>query len=280
MKQCRQYIHQQLNSFYPDYEIESMLRLIVEELMGWSYSEWILNRNSELPTPIATQFEVIVDRLAKHEPLQYILGVADFYDGKYIVDRNVLIPRPETEELVDRIIQQYAGKECRLLDIGTGSGCIAISLAANLKQSTVSGFDISDGALNIAKQNAAKNGVDVHFSKVDILNWKNYEIGEFDVIVSNPPYIRHSEKQQMRDNVLKYEPHLALFVEEDDPLLFYRVIADFALEHLSVGGALFYEINEAFGDETQKMLEQNGYSDVKIINDLQGKARMVVACKA
>lgn len=277
MKNCHNIIHHQLNSIYSEREIESMFRIAIEALMGWDYNQFILNRNTTLTDEVREKFSSWVQRMAKSEPIQYIIGETEFFDLKFQVNQHVLIPRQETEELIDLIIRKNKHQNPRILDIGTGSGCIAISLAKNIQKSQVTAFDISDQALAIATQNAEKNNVDVNFQQQDILNWKSNTFNSFDIIVSNPPYIRQSEKKLMRDNVLNYEPHLALFVEEDDPLIFYREIAHFAAKHLNPEGQIYFEINEAFGAETIVLLNETGFSSAQIIADLNGKARMASA---
>jgi release factor glutamine methyltransferase len=197
----------------------------------------------------------------------------------------VLIPRPETEELVEFILSEvrnHKSEVSQILDIGTGSGCIAIALKKNLPDANVSAIDISDEALLIAKANAILNQTIVNFLRADILSPispKNKSEGTFDIIVSNPPYVRISEKEKMSKNVLDYEPHLALFVNDNDPLLFYKAIAEFALENLSPNGKLYFEINEALGAEIKKLLEEKGFKNVEVKKDMSGKERMTVASK-
>lgn len=227
----------------------------------------------------------IVERLNAHEPIQYVLGETTFYGRRFLVDDSVLIPRPETEELVSYIIRQQGIEASRhqdklsILDIGTGSGCIAISLAAELPNSEVSAFDISEKALATAQKNAELNSVKVNFQKVDILRFlvENERIDStFSIIVSNPPYVTKSESSEMRKNVLDFEPHLALFVEDDDPLIFYEAIAKFASKHLQNNGLLATEINETLGESTAKIFEKYGFTEVKIIKDIHKKDRFIV----
>lgn len=230
-------------------------------------------------------------RLSQGEPVQYVLGYEYFMGEKFQVNPDVLIPRPETSELVDWIVENYVEKSretvekpvYNILDIGTGSGCIAISLARLINNSTVFAFDISTGALKTAKANAeAQNIKNIQFCQVDILNTENSayshpDVDKFDVIVSNPPYVMNNEKKGMDKNVLEHEPHLALFVPDDDPLLFYRVIAKYGKSHLREGGKLYFEINQALGKETCQLLEDSGYSNVELRQDMFGKDRMVSA---
>jgi release factor glutamine methyltransferase len=198
---------------------------------------------------------------------------------KLYVNEQVLIPRPETEELVEWIAQTNKGKaHLRVLDIGTGSGCIPLALYQQLQQPEIHAIDISSGALEVARQNAATQQATIHFHQADILDNANWHVlPVFDCIVSNPPYITLSEKQEMQENVLAHEPHLALFVPDEDPLRFYRAIASFALQHLAPGGQLYFEINEAWGKETAELLTGKGFTNIELKQDLQGKDRMLKA---
>jgi release factor glutamine methyltransferase len=225
-----------------------------------------------------------IQRLQSNEPLQYITGKAHFYGLEFKVNKHVLIPRPETEELVELILKSHSDryrdthpKSPIILDIGTGSGCIPIALKKNLPEADVSAVDISTEALEVAKENAVSNKVDVMFIEADILSIDvDAKIPrEFTVIVSNPPYITDSEKAAMHNNVLDHEPHLALFVPDAEPLLFYKAITDFATRHLQKGGALYFEINAAYGKEIEAYMIQHGFTATQIIKDMQGKERMV-----
>jgi release factor glutamine methyltransferase len=225
-------------------------------------------------------------RLKEAEPLQYILGEAWFYNLPFYVNSHVLIPRPETEELVHTIIQAnsantlHSNTQLSILDIGTGSGCIPIALKKNLDQATVYGMDISADVLSTANQNAKRNGVEITFLRGDILNMKASQIVDlqYDIIVSNPPYITEAEKEHMHTNVLSYEPHLALFVTNNDPLQFYKAIADYASTHLVHQGRLYVEINAGYALDVKYCFEQYGFTDVIIATDMQGKERFV-SCK-
>ncbi|MBR6077759.1 MAG: peptide chain release factor N(5)-glutamine methyltransferase, partial [Paludibacteraceae bacterium] len=217
----------------------------------------------------------ILERLLSGEPVQYVLGEAEFCGHTFCVTPDVLIPRPETEQLVDwakDVAAQYASP--RILDIGTGSGCIAVSLAAECRGSRVTAWDVSDGALAVARGNALRNAVDVSFVKCDALVRDSY-VGDYDVVVSNPPYIADSERTQMERNVLDYEPHLALFVPDSDVLRFYEAIAEGSLGLLSGGGSLLFEINQAYGQAVVDMLVRKGYRDVELRQDYIGRDRMV-----
>ena len=223
-------------------------------------------------------FHFAVKDLLKNKPIQYIIGETEFCDLKFKVNENVLIPRPETSELVYKIVERQKTKDKRqlsILDIGTGSGCIAISLAKNIPGSKVHALDISEKALEVAKENAINNNVDVTFINDDILSLKNNIETKFDIIVSNPPYVRELEKAEMRDNVLNWEPHNALFVSDNDPLIFYRNILEFAQTHLNENGEIWFEINEYLGKEMTVLCKEYGFSDIEIFKDFRGKERVV-----
>lgn len=261
-------------NLYEDTERASIALLILE------YFFEITNTQILLDTPLNQPDEELLNDLKSciravnnHEPIQYILGETEFYGLAFYVNSNVLIPRPETEELVDLIIKDQPKSGANILDIGTGSGCIAISLAHSL-DAKVSAFDVSEKALEVAKDNALENEVDIEFIKEDILNPKE-NMEKYDIIVSNPPYVTLSEKALMKDNVLKNEPHLALFVEDDNPLIFYKAISEYALTHLNKGGKLYFEINEQFGYETLELALKLGFSSGEVIKDLAEKDRIV-----
>lgn len=221
-------------------------------------------------------FREILERLSLSEPWQYILGKEWFYDLEFKVTSATLIPRPETEELVFRILQENDHRSINVLDIGTGTGCIPIALKKNRKHWNVSACDISENALSVAKENADQNGAEVYFFQENILQPAEGS-EQWDIIVSNPPYIPMQEKKLMSENVLKYEPHLALFVPDEDPLLFYRKIGEYALKHLNPSGKLYFELNEFYAEETQAMLQTQGFQQVKIIDDISGRHRMIAA---
>jgi release factor glutamine methyltransferase len=219
--------------------------------------------------------ELIIKRLNQAEPIQYILGETEFFGRKFKVNQHVLIPRQETEELVDKIIKENRqNKKLKILDIGTGSGCIAITLAKELPDSEVHAIDISEEALEITAFNATKNKATINFYKQDIIQHSTFNIQHFNLIVSNPPYVTESEKKLMHENVLKHEPSLALFVEDEDPLKFYTAILKFAKIYLSKNGKCYFEINEAFGEEIFKLFEENGFKKINISKDLNGKSRI------
>lgn len=261
-------------------EASAIAFLLLEEVAGMSRSQALMGDDS----PLRDELLRMAERIAKGEPVQYVVGKAEFCGLTFHVEPGVLIPRPETEELVGAVELQNA-QAVRVVDIGTGSGCIAISLSKKFPDAKVEGWDISDDALRIAKGNAELNESNVSFHKVDVLSVSPSEAlslaegRRVDVIVSNPPYICDREKSDMERNVLDHEPHLALFVPDEDPLLFYRKIAELGVEILSTGGRLYFEINRAYGRETVLLLEGLGYSNVQLVQDQFGNDRMVCAIK-
>ncbi len=268
-----------LKGIYPSEEIQSFFNILSEEYLKLSRLEIALNPQKEISENAAEKFQKAILRLKNQEPLQYIIGETEFYGLPFKVNKHTLIPRPETEELVDWILSektlntQYSLLNT-ILDIGTGSGCIAISLAKNLSNSKVSAMDFSEEALKIAKENAVINKVEVDFIQMDILNTKTLP-KQYDIIVSNPPYVRELEKKQMQQNVLRYEPDSALYVSNDDPLLFYRTISRLAKNHLNPHGKLFFEINEYLADELTELLKFEGFQSIEIKKDIFGKNRMI-----
>jgi len=271
----------ELKEIYSQLETNAITELVFEFFLNFSKTDMIIKVDLELPDNMVDTLYQALERLKKNEPVQYILGETYFYNLQLEVKPGVLIPRQETEELVDLIIKENSDfKNLKILDIGTGSGCIAISLAANLNNSKITAFDISDMALEIALNNAELNNVNIDFEKFDILKQKILaDNKQFDIIVSNPPYVLDKEKDLMRKNVLDYEPSLALFVANDDPLLFYREISNFTSNHLKTRGKLYFEINEAFGDEIVKLLLGSGFEKVQLKKDINGKNRIISAIK-
>lgn len=268
-----------LAPLYDVMEAESFFAIALREIKGWKRIDMALHPDAVINDEEEGRWNVVLSGLKQQRPIQYIFGKAHFYGLDFLVNENTLIPRPETEELVDWIIteNEMSGK-LKILDIGTGSGCIAISLAKNLSDASVSAIDVSDAALDVAKQNAQINEVSVEFIEADILSVDSLP-KKYDVIVSNPPYVRNLEKQEIRDNVLRYEPHLALFVDDNDALLFYRKIALLGQSALAEGGRLFFEINQYLGEETVAMLENCGYKNIELRKDLFGNDRMIRAVK-
>ena len=275
IKQYKKYFTDTLTPIYGADETESLFNIALEEIQGLRRVELIMNPDAGLSSTQKEKWDAVVAQLLQHKPIQYIFGKAHFYGFEFTVNANTLIPRPETEELVEWIINENKNKEdITILDIGTGSGCIAISLAHNLKQAAVSALDVSAEALAVAKHNAAANNVTVNFIQDDILT-ANSLPRQYDIIVSNPPYVRNLEKHEIKPNVLDFEPHLALFVEDNDPLIFYRKIARLAKQYLKKGGTLYFEINQYLGTETVHMLKTQGFKKVILRKDLYGNDRMV-----
>ena len=275
-----QYINSELGDLYPVSEIEGFTRIIFETVCGWSFTDQVVKKHVKIQETDFSRIQKIVFRLKKFEPVQYILGETEFYGLKLTVNPSVLIPRPETEELVHWIVKSNIPENSKVLDVGTGSGCIALALKRQLKNTEITGIDISENALEVARLNALKNNLDVNFFKADILNWEVTKWDEFTVIVSNPPYIRENEKTQMLPNVLNYEPQNALFVSDGDPLVFYRSIAAFAKKYLVGKGMLFFEINENLGSEMIHLLKEFGFSDFEIRKDINGKNRIICCRKS
>lgn len=276
LRELYQQYSEQLTEIYSEQEAGSLAFWLLEEYLGKTRMD-ILKDESLTSIPLA--LEEAFEQVLKGKPIQYVLGHAPFYGREFLVSPSVLIPRNETEELVHLIIKENRDQSLRILDIGTGSGCIPISLALEIPKADVFALDVSPEALEVAEANAKKLGAKVEFFLCDILR-EEIPVGKLDIIVSNPPYVRHTEKSQMHANVLDHEPHLALFVYDEDPLLFYRTIAEKAKKALRAGGKLYFEINEAFGKETAKLLHDLGYTNVRIVSDLNGKERMVTAKSA
>ncbi len=271
-----------LSELYPSEEIQSFFNILCEKYLKLSRVEIALNPEREISEETFQTFQNALLRLKIFEPIQYITGETEFFGLPFKVNNHTLIPRPETEELVEWILSEIKNLQSsivnlKLLDIGTGSGCIAIALAKNLPDSRISALDISEEALKIARQNAEINGVEIDFFQADILETKILP-KQFDVIVSNPPYVRELEKKLMRQNVLNFEPKSALYVADEDPLLFYRAISKLAKTHLKPNGKLFFEINEYLADELSELLKKNGFQNIEVKKDIFGKDRMI-KCK-
>lgn len=272
-------VRQGLQKIYEQSEANAIARLLLENITGSERQRIIYNKEA-LTIEQSAQLEKAIQRLQNNEPLQYILNHAWFCNHRFFVNKHVLIPRPETEELVMWIKDTVEKSvQIKLLDIGTGSGCIAISLEKLLPGAKIFAIDNSYKALEVAQKNAEELDADVHYIYADILarNNKAELYAPYDVVVSNPPYIALLEKEQMRANVLQHEPHSALFVEDDNPLLFYKTIIDFCKKNMKKSGILFFEINEKFGNEMHTLLQQNGFDDIIVKKDLQGKDRMIKA---
>ncbi len=256
-------------------EVKAMIRVICEDVFNYDQVDVALRQDSELPDFAPQRIEEIISRLRRHEPLQYIVGSARFHGHRFKVTPAVLIPRPETEQLVDLIVDENPASDLRVLDMGTGSGCIAISLARALKFATVDALDVSRDALAVARENAASLKVKVRMFESDML--APQPSATYDIIVSNPPYICWSEREAMDRNVKDYEPSTALFVPDNDPLLFYKAIVPYAARSLEHDGRLYLEINQRFGNEVRRLLEENGFEQVRIIDDSYGKPRFAAA---
>ena len=275
MQNFIQYIQSELQGLYPEKEIRSFTQLIIEKLTGFSRTEIIVNKNTLFSEKQRIEIETFIEKLKNFVPIQYILGETEFYGLTFSVNNSVLIPRPETEELVDWIIKDVDNNaNCYILDIGTGSGCIAISLKHKFSNSTVDAFDISEEALETALENAERNNLEVNFMNIDILTTPNFDM-KWDLIVSNPPYVLENEKEAMLPNVLENEPHVALFVPDNDPMLFYRKIAEFAQSHLQHNGKLYFEINRQYGKSTVDLLTEMGFTDIELRKDIFGNDRMI-----
>lgn len=275
-----QQLSSDLSAIYESREAANIADWVIEHFTGLPRVDRIVYKDKELSPEQQNQLQKATQELLKHKPVQYVLGEAWFAGMKFYVNENVLIPRPETDELVEWIITDFSShqKTIQLLDIGSGSGCIPISLQKNLPRAAVTSLDISEGALEVARQNARTLKADVDFKLIDFLNEDNWNnLGMFDVIVSNPPYIKDSESATMHNNVLSFEPHLALFVDDNDALIFYKKIAAFAITHLAKDGKIYVEINEALGTETKALFESYGFT-TELRKDLQGKDRMIRAC--
>lgn len=287
----KQLYHNELDAIYGKEEVESFFFMCTEYYLSAPRFQFALQPDFTLTNSETETFFSMLSALKQQQPIQYVLGETEFFGLKFKVNSNVLIPRQETEELVDLIIKSEGEKSrsvsdngvLKILDIGTGSGCIAISLAKNLPNAKVYVLDVSENALNVAKTNAEQNDVKIQFIKADILNraaWDSeFEALEFDVIVSNPPYVRQLEKVEIQPNVLDHEPHLALFVDDEHPLEFYEAITEFSIQNLKSGGELYFEINQYLGEETKQLLVEANFTNVELLKDLNGNYRMLKGTK-
>ncbi len=280
MKATLSFLRQRLSALYPPREVEAMIRVIFEELKGWSRVDVLMHKDSELSDYIKEKIARVVERLERNEPLQYVLGAAHFAGRRFRVTPATLIPRPETAQLVDIITERNSeATDLRVLDIGTGSGCIAITLALNLRFAQVTATDVSADALAVARGNAEElHARGVTFTREDILTAVPVP-DSFDIIVSNPPYIARSEAATMERNVLDYEPHSALFVDDARPLLFYKAIARYAATALTAGGQLYLEINNRYAEDMRRLLADEGMDRIDIVRDLNGLYRFAIAIK-
>ncbi|MDB4048147.1 peptide chain release factor N(5)-glutamine methyltransferase [Polaribacter sp.] len=280
LKEFKLFFNEALSAIYPKTEIDSFFFILMEEKLKLQRIDTVLKPDFLITEKNLIDLKNIVKRLQKEEPIQYILGNTEFYGLPFLVNENTLIPRTETEELIAWVIDEIKVltnnkiTELSILDIGTGTGCIPISLAKNLTSLNISAIDISTEALLIAKQNAILNKVTIEFIELDILNAESLP-QEYDIIISNPPYVRELEKKEIKNNVLENEPHLALFVADENPLIFYNKIADLAKQQLSKNGMLFFEINQYLGKETVNMLAEKGFKNIQLKKDLFGNDRMI-----
>jgi release factor glutamine methyltransferase len=279
IKDIRIFLAKELAGVYMEPEIRALSDILIKNVAGKIKLHQLYDNGFEVSARAA---EIIFDfarELKTGKPVQYILGETVFYNCRIKVNSSTLIPRPETEELVDLIIRENKGFDGTIIDFGCGSGCISIALAANLTHAAVTGVEISEDAINIARENAILNNVDVSFIKGDIFNFDGKTAGKAGIIVSNPPYVRNSEKLQMGKNVLDFEPPLALFVPDSDPLIFYNAIIKLADEILLPEGRLYFEINEMMGSSLSTLLESSVYSDIEIVKDLNNKERIIKCLK-
>lgn len=272
-------IRRLLAAHYPAGEIDAFIRIIFEKLMRYSAVDLAMHASDTLPEPVARKIDDITARLIEREPIQYILDDAYFYGLHFHVSRGTFIPRPETERLVDMVAGENTASDLQVLDIGTGCGCIAIALARTLKFPMVTATDISATALEVARRNALELKAHVGFKQADILATPTPSNPTYDIIVSNPPYIAISEREAMDRNVLDYEPHEALFVGDDNPLLFYKAIAAYAIAALKKGGRLYLEINPRFASDVERLLDATGFTAIDTERDYTGKLRFTTATR-
>ena len=263
-----------LTPIYGKGETEAIIRIIFHHLKGWNLTDMLIHQQDELSDFIKHEIDGIIERLKQQEPIQYITGEARFHGMDLKIKPGVLIPRPETEELVDIIIDENKDRDdLRVLDVCTGSGCIAIALSRNLPFSKVTALDFSETALEVAKENSEILKARINFIRADIFEWQPQE--EYDIIVSNPPYIMDKEAPEMEKNVLDYEPHEALFVRDENPLAFYDRIAEIALKWLSTNGKLYFEINPLKAEDLKELLKRKGFKNINLIRDSFGKLRFL-----
>ena len=279
IKDIRFYLAKELEKIYQEQEIRALSNMIIKTVIGIQKLQQLYMTDQIVTRQQAERIIEISKELKTGKPIQYVLGETSFYDCVIKVTGATLIPRPETEELVDLIIRENKGYQGSIIDIGTGSGCIAVALAANLPGAVVTGIDISDEAITTARENAQLNNVRISFVKGDVFSFDPERVDKAGIMVSNPPYICNSEKQFMSKNVLDFEPHSALFVPESDPLIYYRAILKLADKILLYGGRLYFEINEAMGKSVVQLLESSGYTEIQIVTDINSKERIIKGIK-
>ena len=282
----RDYFNKTLKKLYPTSEIDTFLFLLLEEYLNFKRIDVVLKSNFEISPEDLILLKSSTKLLEQEIPIQYILGKTEFYGFPFILNEHVLIPRPETEELISSILENVLKtrsfhtnaneKQLKILDIGTGSGCIPISLKKSLPFAEITAIDVSNEALTIAKKNTVLNKVDINLTQQDIL--KTTSLNQlYDIIVSNPPYVRESEKKEIKNNVLNNEPHMALFVKDNNPLVFYNKIAELAKNHLTKNGTLFFEINQYLGKETVELIKLKGFNKIQLKKDIFGRDRIIIA---
>ncbi len=278
IQQAYQQLLIQLYDLYDHREAANIADWTIEHITGQRKIERIIYKDLPVTEEQNERLQHITKRLLAHTPVQYALNESWFYGMKFFVDEQVLIPRPETEELVDWVVEDLKSQKSKvkILDVGTGSGCIPVSIKKQIAIAEISAVDVSAGAINVAKKNAENLGANIQFNSLDFLHEAaRNTLGMFDIIVSNPPYIKRSEAEVMKQHVVAHEPHLALFVPDDDALIFYEAIAVFGKDHLSRSGKIYVEINETLGQEVAKLFQRHGYQNIVVKKDLQGKERMV-----
>lgn len=283
LKSLQDYFRQELNPLYESEEVDVFFFWILETCFQCKKIDFVLGKDKLVSAADSEKWNQYIDALKRYEPIQYLLGTSNFYGLDFKVNPHTLIPRPETEELVDWMLKDIANinpsvSDLKILDIGSGSGCIPITLAKHLPLAKIVSMDVSESALEVAQQNAVSNGVAVDFILQNILELDRFP-NAFDIMVSNPPYVRNSEKKDMKTNVLKYEPSLALFVSDEDPLIFYRKIAVLSYQNLNEDGLLYFEINQYLAQETYDLLEKVGFKNIELKNDFRGNPRMMRAKK-
>lgn len=276
-KELQFYTHKNLSFLYPKEEIQIFYFMLLKHYGNFSRTDILISPDNTLNQSVEMNILEAIEQLKNEKPIQYVLGETDFFSNRFFVDENVLIPRQETEELVAWILSEVSNKEhLQILDIGCGSGCISVSLAKALPLADVSALDVSAKALAVTQKNAIENGVKLRLIEQNILK-TNCLTQKYDIIVSNPPYVRMLEKKEIHNNVLNHEPHLALFVPDENPLIFYQKIADLAITSLDENGMLFFEINQYLGKEMVTMLKSKGFKNIELRKDLSGNDRMVKA---
>ncbi|MEX0966990.1 MAG: peptide chain release factor N(5)-glutamine methyltransferase [Bacteroidia bacterium] len=279
--ELRTYYIQALSALYPEAEAGSITNWVFREVLDKTTTEVLLGAEEIIPPERLEQLMKMLERLKKYEPVQYILGYTWFHDLKLSVSPDVLIPRPETEELVEQVIREHQDQKIRILDIGTGTGCIAIALKRAMPHAEVHALDVSPAALKVARENAGTLGVEINFAEADILQTSQIShLPQYDVVVSNPPYVTLAEQENMLSNVAEYEPRLALFVPNEDPFLFYKAICRFSNSHLKAGGAIWFEVNEHLaGELAQELRSSSEFNNIEIRKDLSGKQRFLKLVK-